>query len=480
MLLEEIAAHLGQKTGRKVEVSGLALSSQDVEPGFLFIALPGAHTHGARFAEQARQRGAVAVLTDAQGAGLVDLPTLVVDQPREILGELSSWFYGDPSQQMCVMGITGTNGKTTTSFFIEAACREAGMTTGLIGTVETRIANKVSKSVRTTPEAPQLQSLFSQMRLADVSHVAMEVSSHALSLGRVAGTKFASTGFSNLTQDHLDFHGDMESYFQAKASLFTSEYTENALINVDDPYGRRLIETVSIPALALSSQGPADWYAREIECTALGSTATIVDPFGRTYQMVINIPGRYNVDNALMAIAMASTTGVDTSALVAGLAKLPGVPGRMERVDNGQPFTVVVDYAHTPDAVDSLLEQLRSVTNGKVIGVLGCGGDRDAAKRPLMGRALAAGCDVAILTSDNPRTEDPLEILAQMEAGARAVSGAHVMVEADRRVAITQAIALATPGDCVVIAGKGHEQGQEINGEVTPFDDRDVAREALK
>lgn len=480
MLLTEIAAHLGVRAGEAIEVKGLALASDQVKPGDLFIALPGAHTHGSRFIGQAKDRGAVAVLTDSEGAHSSQLPTLVVDSPREILGTFASWFYGAPSEQLCVMGVTGTNGKTTTTYFAEAAARAAGATTGLIGTVETRIDSRVLKSERTTPEAPQLQALLAEMVSAGVSHVAMEVSSHALALGRVSGTTFASAGFTNLSQDHLDFHGDMESYFQAKAMLFAEDFTKNAVINVDDAYGRRLFENLDLAVLAISSQGPADWYAEKIECTASGSTATIVDPFGRTYPMSIKIPGRYNIDNALMAIALASSTGLDTAALVEGLSKLDGVPGRMERIDLGQPFSVVVDYAHTPDAVESLLGQLRTVTTGKIIGVLGCGGDRDAAKRPLMGRALAQGCDVAILTSDNPRSEDPISILTQMESGAREVSSARVMVEADRRVAITQAIALAQPGDCVVIAGKGHEQGQEVNGVITAFDDRQVAREAIK
>lgn len=480
MLLGEIAAHLGLRSEGSVEVTGLSLVSSEVQPGDLFIALPGAKTHGSKFVGQAKANGAIAVLTDAEGSGHNDLPTLVVKDPRALLGELSSWFYGNPSSEMSVMGITGTNGKTTTTYFIEAGCRAVGLTTGLVGTVETRIGSRVVKSVRTTPEAPQLQALLREMRTAGVTHTAMEVSSHALALGRVAGTAFAAAGFTNLSQDHLDFHGDMESYFQAKASLFNSDYTANSLINVDDSYGRRLIEQVETPALTLSTRGAADWFARDVDCTSQGSTATVVDPFGRSYALTLHIPGRYNVDNALMAIAVASATGVDTARFIDGLAGLVGVPGRMERVDAGQDFSVIVDYAHTPDAVESLLAQLRTLTSGRLIGVLGCGGDRDSGKRPLMGKALAAGCDVAILTSDNPRSEDPMQILAEMERGAKSVDRAYVMVEADRRTAIAQAIDLAKPGDCVVIAGKGHEQGQEINGEVLPFDDRDVVREVLK
>lgn len=482
MLLSQIAAHVGLTgTHPDVEITGIALSSALTGPGYLFIALPGAHTHGARYVEEARSKGAVAVLTDPEGAQLVgSLPTLVVPDLRSHIGALASFFFAEPSHQLSVMGITGTNGKTTTAFMMEAAARAAGATTGLLGTVETRIAGSIFKSERTTPEAPQLQQLLAQMVDHQVTHVAMEVSSHALALGRVSGVHFAVVGFTNLSQDHLDFHGDMESYYQAKASLFTSQFADNAVINIDDAYGRRLLEDVSIPALALSSRGQADWYASNVLTHARGSSAQITDPYGRSYDLALAIPGRYNVDNALMAIAMVSATGADTAAAVRGVAALTGVPGRMERVDTGETCTVIVDYAHTPDAVASLLKEVRATTTGRIIGVLGCGGDRDASKRPLMGRALAQGCDVAILTSDNPRSEDPIAILQAMEDGAREVSGATVMVEADRHTAIEQAIALAQLDDCVVIAGKGHELGQEIQGKVTPFDDRAVARDVLR
>lgn len=481
MLLREIAAYLGLASESTIDVRGLSLSSHLVEPGDLFIALGGEKTHGAHFAEAAARSGAVAMLSDSHGISdnQSGLPTLVINNLRSQLGELSSWFYGDPSQRLSLMGITGTNGKTTTSFMIEAACRGAGVTTGLIGTVETRIGGERFPSVRTTPEAPELQKLLARMHRQGVTHVAMEVSSHALELGRVAGTNFAVSGFTNLSQDHLDFHGDMESYFRAKSLLFSPQYSVNAIINVDDLYGRRLNEEIKIPALTASSRGPADWYLDEIQCNDSGSRARLVDPYGRKYELVIALPGRYNLDNALMAIAVASATGLDTAALIEGLGALSGVPGRMERIDSGRGFSIIVDYAHTPDAVENLLAELREVTTGRIISVLGCGGDRDAGKRPLMGAAVAAGSDIALLTSDNPRSEDPMVILAQMEAGAKGVGQASVMVEADRKNAITQAIALAMPGDCVVIAGKGHEQGQEVGGVVTPFDDRVVAREAL-
>lgn len=467
-------------TAPDVDVTGLALNSDAVEPGDLFLALAGERTHGMRFVQEALERGAVAVLTDGEGAtGFTQAPVLVLSSPREKLGSLASWFYGDPSEHLSIMGVTGTNGKTTTTFMIEAACRGAGITTGLIGTIHTLIAGEVLASVRTTPEAPDLHELLSRMLKKNVSHVAMEVSSHALALGRVAGTRFAAAGFTNLSQDHLDFHVSMEDYFQAKASLFRSEYTDNALINIDDPFGRRLIEEITIPALALSTQGPADWFATDISCNSTGSTARVVDPYGRSYLLTLHVPGRYNIDNALMALAVASSTGLETAELVKGLGALSGVPGRMEYVNEGQDFAVLVDYAHTPEAVTRLLEEVHTIAEGRVITVLGCGGDRDATKRPLMGRAAAIGSDIAILTSDNPRSEDPLVILSAMELGARQ-AGSQVMVEADRRTAIEQALALAAPGDCVVIAGKGHEQGQEIDGVVRPFDDRDIARQILK
>ena len=457
-------------------VTGCTLDSRAVEPGDLYAALPGARAHGADFAEQVLAAGAAAVLTDARGADrFPGLPVLVADDPRAVLGAVARWVHGDPAAGMTLLGVTGTNGKTTTAFLLEAGLRAAGHRTGLLGTVLTRIGDDVLPSARTTPEAPDLQALLAVMRERGTTAVAMEVSSHALSLGRVDGVRFDVAGFTNLSQDHLDFHASMQEYEAAKASLFTARRARTGVVNVDDAAGRRLTRSAEIPLVTYGED--ADWTAREVDLGPQGSRFRLVGrgPDGEVVDVraEVQLPGAFNVANAVGALALLVTAGVPVEDAVRGIAACPGVPGRMERVDAGQPFLAVVDYAHTPDAVHRLLEAVRAVTPGRVLCVLGCGGDRDRAKRPLMG-AAAATADVAVLTSDNPRSEDPLAILAEMAAGA---PGA--LVEADRRAAIACAVGLAAPGDAVVVAGKGHETGQEAGGVVTPFDDRDVLREVL-
>ena len=453
-----------------VRVTGCTHDSRAVQPGDLYAALPGARAHGADFAAQAVAAGAVAVLTDPDGAARVDgVPVLVADQPRAVLGRIASWVHGHPSNDLTVLGVTGTNGKTTTAFLLEAGLRAAGRETGLLGTVLTRIGEEQVPSVRTTPEATDLHALFAVMREHGVDAVAMEVSSHALSFGRVDGVRFACSAFTNLTQDHLDFHPSMEDYFIAKASLFTPERSDRGIVNSDDAYGERLLATARIPLQAYGEKG--DWRAEDVDLHPDGSNFRFVGP-GVDVPAAVRLPGAFNVSNAVAALAMLVTVGVPVDDAVRGLAALPGVPGRMERVDVGQPFTAIVDYAHTPDAVETLLAAVREVTAGRVILVLGCGGDRDRGKRPLMGRAAVAGADLAVLTSDNPRSEDPLVILAEMEQPT-------AVLLPDRREAIAYAVGQAQPGDAVVVAGKGHESGQEIAGVITPFDDRDVLREQL-
>jgi UDP-N-acetylmuramoyl-L-alanyl-D-glutamate--2,6-diaminopimelate ligase len=455
-----------------VLVTGCTHDSREVRPGDLYAALPGAHTHGAAFADQARASGAVAVLTDPEGAAqAAGLPVLVAAEPRSVLGATASWVHGDPSRDLTVLGVTGTNGKTTTAFLLEAGLRGAGRTTGLIGTVLTRVVDEEVPSRHTTPEATDLHALFAVMRERGVTAVAMEVSSHALAFGRVDGVRFDTAVFTNLSQDHLDFHADMEDYFQAKASLFTPQRTQRGVVNAEDAAGRRLLSAPQIPLTGYGEGG--DFRAESVRTEPDGSAFDLVGP-GFRVPASLQVPGDFNVSNALGALACLVTAGIPPEVAVRGVAALPGVPGRMERVDAGQPFTALVDYAHTPDAVATLLRTVRGVTTGRVIVVLGCGGDRDRGKRPLMGRAAVEGSDVAVLTSDNPRSEDPLEILAEMAAG---VSGP--LVEPDRRAAIARAVREARPGDTVVVAGKGHETGQEIGGEVLPFDDRLVLREEL-
>ena len=458
-----------------VVVTGCTHDSRAVQPGDLYAALPGARAHGADFAAQALEAGAVAVLTDPAGATRLpaQLPALVADDPRVLLGAVSRWVHGDPGADLLLLGVTGTNGKTTTAFLLEAGLRAADHTTGLVGTIETRVGDEVVPSVRTTPEAPDLQALLALMRERGVTAAAMEVSSHALELGRVDGVVFDVGVFTNLSQDHLDFHPTMEAYEAAKARLFTPSRSARGVVNVDDPAGRRLTASASIPLTTFGDGG--QWRAEDVELGPAGSTFRLVGP-GADLPASVQLPGAFNVANAVAALVALVTAGVDAEAAVDGVAGVTGVPGRMERVDVGQPFLALVDYAHTPDAVETLLRTVRAVTPGRVIAVLGCGGDRDKGKRPLMGRALARGADVAVLTSDNPRSEDPLQILAEMQAGA----GADCVVEPDRRAAIVAAVAQARAGDAVVVAGKGHETGQEVAGVVHPFDDRVVLREALE
>ena len=454
-------------------VTGCTLDSRAVQPGDLYAALPGARAHGADFAASAVAAGAVAVLTDERGAAQLagtGVPVLVADDPRAVLGAVSRWVHGDPGAGMTLIGLTGTNGKTTTAFLVETGLRAAGHRTGLLGTVLTRIGDVVVPSVRTTPEAPDLHALLAVMRERGTTAVAMEVSSHALALGRVDGVRYDVAGFTNLSQDHLDFHASMADYEAAKASLFTPERARTGVVNVHDPAGRRIVRGARIPVVTFGED--ADWSVREVDLQPGGSRFRVRGP-GVDVRASVRLAGGFNTANALAAIACLVTAGVPVEAAVQGVADCPGVPGRMERVDAGQPFLALVDYAHTPDAVSRLVAAARGLTSGRVVVVLGCGGDRDRAKRPLMG-AAAAQADVAVLTSDNPRSEDPLAILAEMAAGA---PGA--LCEPDRRAAIALAVSEAQPGDVVVVAGKGHETGQEVGGVVTPFDDRTVLREVL-
>ncbi|MGH3342198.1 MAG: UDP-N-acetylmuramoyl-L-alanyl-D-glutamate--2,6-diaminopimelate ligase [Carbonactinosporaceae bacterium] len=469
-----------------VMIRGVAHDSRSVRRGDVYVALPGARFHGADFAAQAHARGAVALIADPTGeerARASGLPVLVVPHPRERLGEVAAWVYGRPSDDLLLVGITGTNGKTTTAYLLESGLRAAGHRSGLIGTVETRIGGDVVRSVHTTPEATDLQALLAVMRERGVGAVAMEVSSHALALDRVAGTTYDVAVFTNLSQDHLDFHADIEDYFHSKAGLFTAGYARAGVVNVDDHYGRVLADRAEIPVTTYSPSGDhvADWRAEGCTPAPSGSGFVVVGPEAAAAAHV-RLPGMVNVANALAAIVAAVTAGVPLRAAVDGVAAVSGVPGRMEAVDAGQPYLALVDYAHTPDALETLLTGLRDVTRGRLSVVVGCGGDRDRTKRPLMGQVAARCADLAVLTNDNPRSEDPQLILAAMWEGAVSVPGgerAQVVVEPDRAAAISLAVARAGPGDTVVVAGKGHEQGQEVQGAVRPFDDHAVLRGAI-
>ncbi len=482
----ELAAALGAEliSGEApAPVTGISQDSHSIVPGDLYLARAGERAHGADFSAQAVAAGAVAILTDAAGldaARGAGVPLLVVPDARRAAGAAAAAVYGDPVRALRTVAVTGTNGKTTTTFLVDGGLRAAGLTTGLIGTIETRVAGERLASARTTPEATELHALFAVLRERGATGVAMEVSSHALALGRVDGVVFDAAGFTNLTQDHLDFHAGLEDYFAAKASLFTAAHSAAGVANGDDDYGRRLLDTASVPMTSYGLGPDVSWRATEVRLQPSGSTFSVRTPAGTSIEASVQLPGAFNVGNAVLAIALLAGVGVDLETAVRGVAGVTGVPGRMERIEAGQPFLAVVDYAHTPDAVETLLAALRPMTRGRLIAVLGCGGDRDRGKRPLMGAALARGADVAVLTSDNPRSEDPAAILADMAAGARSAAGrAHLHLELDRAAAIALAVSLARSGDTVVVAGKGHEQGQDRGGVVTPFDDRDVVRAAI-
>jgi len=474
-------SHVVQASGAlDTVVTGLTLSSQRSFPGDLYAALAGSRAHGMAYAEAALTGGAVALLTDPEGAETAPdgVPLLVVDEPRRLLGRLAARVYGDPAAAMRMIGVTGTQGKTTTTRLAEGGLQRAGIRAGVIGTVGTRIAGEEVKTALTTPEAPDLHALFAVMREREVAACAMEVSSHALVMGRVDGVVFDVAVFLNLGRDHLDFHADEEDYYLAKASLFTPERARVALVCVDDEHGRRLAGETALPVRTFSAEGrDADWTVADPRPGPDGTTFRVVGP-GVDAPAGVPLPGAFNVTNALAAVAACAEVGLDAAAVAAAIATGGGVPGRFERIEAGQPFTVVVDYAHKPDAVRAALESLRPLTDGRLIVVLGAGGDRDPGKRPMMGELAARLADVLVVTDDNPRTEQPAAIRAAVLAGARSGT-AQVLEEGDRRAAIATALGLARPGDIVIVAGKGHETGQEIDGVVHPFDDRDVVRALL-
>ncbi len=488
--LAELAGQLSAEqpvSADAVEVTGITHDSRAVRPGDLYAALPGARLHGADFVTQAAGLGAVAVLTDPSGAeraAATGLPVLSVENPRARMGELAATIYGRPGRDLLQIGITGTSGKTTTAYLVEGGLRTV-RSTGLIGTVETRIGDERVKSERTTPEATDLQALFAVMRERGVDSVVMEVSSHALVLGRVDACVFDVAVFNNLSPEHMEFHSGMEDYFQAKAQLFTPERSRLGVVNLDDEYGRRLVTQATVPVVTFSAEGhpDADWRAEDVQVGPMDSTFTAVGPKGERIAARAPLPGTFNVANTLAAVTALATAGLDPQTAADGIAEVPGVPGRLERVDAGQPYLAVVDYAHKTDAVESVLKALHKVTEGRLHIVLGCGGDRDRTKRAPMGAAMARYADTAVLTSDNPRSEDPLAILATMLEGAASVpvhERGEVLLFEDRAAAIAAVVARAQPGDTVLVAGKGHEQGQDIAGVVRPFDDRQVLREAIQ
>ena len=470
-------------------VSGITMDSRLVHPGDLYVALSGAHHHGAEFAQQAVDAGAVAVLTDATGGRLthgLSLPVIVVDQPRQAMAGVAATIYGRPADALTMCAVTGTNGKTTTTFLLEAALRAGGVSTGLVGTVGFRlngVALDCVPTTVTTPESTDLQGLLAFLLEEGARTVVMEVSSHALVLGRAEAITFDVAGFTNLGRDHLDFHGEMESYFEAKASLFTPQRTKHAVINIDDPRGRELVQRIGrqsgIGLTTISLAGDAACRALAYRVQPDGRTAVSAELRGRTIDFSLNLPGDFNIRNALTALAMVDAIGGDLERAATGLGQAQ-VSGRMQRVELGPGAPLVyVDFAHTPQAIAAALEALG---NRRRLVVLGCGGDRDPHKREPMGESAARNADVVIATDDNPRSEDPEAIRAQLISGARAAVrrdglATEVIDGSDRRSAIRTALQLAGKGDVVAILGKGHELGQEIAGTVLPFSDAVVASE---
>jgi UDP-N-acetylmuramoyl-L-alanyl-D-glutamate--2,6-diaminopimelate ligase len=467
-----------------VEVRAIAHDSRQVEEGALFCCIPGHTTDGHEHAAIAERAGASAFLVER----FVDVagPQVRVVSVRAAIGPIAARLLGNPSHTMAVLGITGTNGKTTTCYLLESIAIAAGRSVGVIGTVETRYANSSERLRHTTPEATELQALLARMRDAGVETVAMEVSSHALDQHRVDGTRFAVACFTNLSQDHLDYHATLDAYIAAKARLFTPVFTDRAAVNVASSIGRSIAVTASDLGLEVitfviddSEAHDADLRASELGLGARSTRFQLEDRrTGRTVPVELSLPGRFNVENALAAAATALLAGIDLDTIVAGLSTPLVVPGRMERIDNDRGLEVLVDYAHTPEALEQALAAARSIAapEGRVIVVFGCGGDRDREKRPKMGAATRAA-DLAVLTSDNPRSEDAAAIAADVVAG---VPDRRLVVQLDRRAAIRDALAIARAGDVVLIAGKGHEQGQISAGVTVPFDDRTVAREELE
>ena len=453
-----------------VDVRQLAYDARTVEPGALFFCVPGARADGHAFAADAVARGASALVVERPLAPAV--PQLLVDDARGSMAVAADEFYGHPSRELEVVGVTGTNGKTTSAFLLHAVLEAAGRRPGLLGNIERRIGGETVQAGLNTPEAIDLQRFFRALLDAGHRSCAMEASSHGSELKRLDRVRFSALVFTNLSQDHLDLHGTMERYFQAKRRLFVEGERPPAAVNVGDPFGRLLADELRGGELLTFGLHPdADVRADEVELGPDGARFRAAGIDLRTH-----LRGTFNVENVLGVVAAARLLGIEDGAIAAGVEALHGVPGRLEPVDEGQPFAVLVDYAHKPGALERVLQEARQLAGGRVVCVFGAGGDRDRGKRPEMGRIASALADVAIVTSDNPRSEEPQAIVDEILAG---VAG-EVEVELDRRRAIERALELAAPGDVVVIAGKGHETGQEVVGRVLPFDDRAVARETLR
>lgn len=490
-LLQPVRVRAGvvaQSGNLSIPVTALTDDSRMVKPGTLFVAVKGERVDGHQYVAQAVKAGAAAVVLQQEVAGIA-VPTIRVADSRRALGVLGSAYRGNPSAHMRMVGVTGTNGKTTITYLCKAILESAGRQVGLIGTVAYQIGAERIPASHTTPGALELQDLLARMLAARLDSVVMEVSSHALALDRTVGCEYDVAVFTNLTQDHLDFHRDMDDYFAAKLRLFTGlddqgakPRTKRAIVNLDDPRGVQIKQAATVPVWTYGLGAGADLRAEDVKLTVSGTTFSLVTPTGRT-RVESHLVGEHNVYNVLAAIGVGLHEGLSLEAVSRGIAAVRNVPGRFERVEAGQPFAVVVDYAHTEDALIRLLSAAQRLKTGRVITVFGCGGDRDRTKRPKMGRAAVEQSDVVVLTSDNPRTEDPLAILREVEVGVKEALGRHPHVQyhmvADRREAIGSAVREARPGDMVLIAGKGHEDYQIVGTTKLHFDDREEARTAI-
>lgn len=476
-LLKDVAVK-NSTAAQDIEIKEVRYDSRAVQPGDLFVAIRGYATDGHKYIAKAMEQGAAAVVCEEAPEGV---PAVVVENSRIALAEIAANRFGHPAESMVMLGVTGTNGKTTTTYLVEHIARVAGKRTGVIGTVGIRIGDEAEKSAHTTPESPDLQQLFARMRDARCDVVAMEVSSHALDLDRTWDAAFAVTAFSNLTQDHLDYHHTFEAYFEAKARLFSKDYPAKRVICIDDKWGKELLRRCSVAEDSVVTTGfdpSAQIHPVDVQYAPTHTTVTL-DVRGSLHTFDYPLVGKFNVENVMCAFGIGLQLGFPAETIVEALEEAPQIPGRLERVSapNTGGVSVFVDYAHTPDALEKALASIMALTPGRTVCVFGCGGDRDASKRPIMGKAALAA-DHAVVTSDNPRTEDPQAIIEDIVSGMSSGAG-RFEVEADRRAAIARAIAQAKPGDSILIAGKGHEDYQLVGDQVLSFDDRIVAAEEL-
>jgi UDP-N-acetylmuramoyl-L-alanyl-D-glutamate--2,6-diaminopimelate ligase len=482
-LLQAAGVQPAEPAGADPVIEGVQLDSRRVQGGDLFFALPGFRMNGERFVPEAVERGARAIVASSARPNSLapGIAWVRVDEPRRVAAVVSRECYGRPDESLMLVGITGTNGKTTVAYLVESIARAAGLRAGRIGTVGYALGDVVYAAARTTPEAPDLYRLLAEMRERSIELVALEVSSHALALGRVEGARFSVAAFLNLGRDHLDFHRDEDAYFAAKARLFEAlGPAQTAVLPADDPRGGSLAARTRARVLRFGRTAGAHVRMRDERCS-LGGSAVVLETEAGPLEVQTSLAGRFNLDNVAAAAACALAGNIPPEAIPAGVLAVRGVPGRVERVDRGQPFAVLVDYAHTPDALARLLAGIRELIAGRLIVAFGCGGDRDRGKRPEMGRVAARGADLMLLTSDNPRSEDPLAILEDIERGVRSVAGAADRCRAvpDRTEAVALAVRAARPGDAVVVAGKGHESTQTVGERVEPLDDRELALRAL-